>query len=327
MKGQAMTLYSAAFPAALVLVIGVVPLPAGSIFSAPTSADIAKAFAAMKTYDYGDSSTPLRVIDRLINETQGNPPLRLAIEREMVKILESDARLACKQEICRRLWIIGTDVSVPPLGRLLASGDPHLAEAACYALSKHSSPEVAKALHAALGKAKGRSLAAVVTLLGDRRDPECAGKLAVLAGSPDNALAEAAIVALGKMATLQAIQTLKELHAGKIPVRQTASAHALLQAGQELAARGDLPAARAVLEQLTLPTDPPQVRRGALLQRLRLGGRGSQICPGKVEKVGLLAGRQIAPNLAGTGRPLYLSFTYFFAVGPVRPSVWARFTS
>jgi HEAT repeat protein len=240
--------------------------------AAPTAAEIEAAVAAARIFDYGRSCAAWLAIDRLINQTAACPELRAGIEREMVKLLESDATLAAKQEVCRRLWIIGTDASVPALARLLAGPDAHAAQAACYALSRRRWPAAAQALRDALGQARGGGLVAVVNLLGDRRDPQCAGALATLAGGSDDAAADAAIAALGKIATPEAIRALAALHAKRRDGRRTAAAHALLQAGQELAARGKPADARMMWAQLASPSEPAQVRRGALLGQVRTGG-------------------------------------------------------
>ena len=102
-----------------------------------TKAQIEKAVGALAGYDYGRSSKPLRHLERMIGETHANADLRAHLENQLVKLLESDATGAGKQFVCRTLWRIGTDRSVPALASMLL--DDKTAEMACYALASHPS--------------------------------------------------------------------------------------------------------------------------------------------------------------------------------------------
>jgi HEAT repeat protein len=250
----------------------IVAFVAGQAIAVPTAVEIEKAVAAVAGYDFGESRAPLWAIDKVINDTHGSDALRAVVEREMVKLLESGAKFAAKQEICRRLWIVGTDASVPALTQMLANPDARVVEAACFALSRHPSPAVGKALREAIGQARGTGLVAVIRLLGDRRDAQCVDALVTIAAGSDAAASGAAIVAMGQIATPPAAEALTTLHAGDRPERRAVASHALLQAGQELAARGKADEARALFAQLAAESEPPHVCRGALLGRVRLGG-------------------------------------------------------
>lgn len=241
-------------------------------FGAVTAAEIEQAVAAAAKYDEGQSTKPLRALEKLINDTYGRPELRAQIERRLAGVLESDAPLAAKQALCRILWMTGTDASVPALAKMLAGSDPHAAEIACYALSRHPAPAVGAALREALSRANGSARIAIVTLLGDRRDSEGAEAIAALAQGPDAPVSDAAVAALGKIATEAAVKALLDLHKGPDAARSAAAGHALLQAGQELAARGKPADAKAIYEQLSGPAEPLHIRRGALLGRINLGG-------------------------------------------------------
>jgi len=251
---------------------------AGSASAAITEADIEKAVAAIRDYDYGQSRKALLAVEKLINETYGNAKLRARIEKELVTVLESDATFACKQFVCRKLRIIGTDASVPALAKMLASADTHASEAACYALSRHPSPAVSRALRDALVKAKGNGLVAVINLLGDRRDAESAPSLAALATGGDDAAADAAIAALGKIANEHCVKVLADLQKNDNPKRRTAANHACLQCAQELEGRRRLSEAKAIYEQLAASGELEQIRRGARigLARLEKSGAGSK---------------------------------------------------
>jgi hypothetical protein len=235
-----------------------------------TQADIEKAVAAIRDFDYGRSRKALLAVEKLINDSRGNAQLRAVVEDELVKVLESNASLACKQFVCGKLWIIGTDASVPNLAALLESEDGHLVEAACYALSSNPSPRVADVLRRALGRTEGKALIAVINLLGERRDAGSVETIATLSASEDAAVAEAAIAALGKIASEAATKALANLCKSHELERRTWAKHAFLGCAQELEERGKREAAMEIYAGLAAAGEPEEVRRGAHLSLERI---------------------------------------------------------
>ena len=123
---------------------------------------------AVVGYDFGKSATALFELDRLINATHGDGEARSWIEEELAQILETNASLAAKQEVCRRLWRIGTDASLGALGKLLGGDDPRLVAASCYAIGRRPSARADDLLRAALRKAPQPCRAPIENLIGDR---------------------------------------------------------------------------------------------------------------------------------------------------------------
>lgn len=236
-----------------------------------TQADIEKAVEDIRDFDYGRSRKALLAVEKLLNETRGNAELRAAVENELVKVLESKASLARKQFVCQKLWVIGTDASVPNLAALLESEDANLAEAACYALSSNPSAKVDDALRRALSKIEDKALIAVVNLLGERRDAGSVEHIAALTAREDAAVAEAAVAALGKIASDAAAKVLASLRKSDDPERRTWANHAFLQCAQELENRGKREAATEIYTGLAATGESEQVRRGArlALERIR----------------------------------------------------------
>lgn len=169
-------------------------------------------------------------------------------ERKLIAVLESDAPLEGRQEACRQLWRTGTDASVPALEKMLASGDVRVVEAACYALSRRRSEAVSRALRRALNRVHPAALEPVVNLIGDRREAWAASRLAQME-------TDAAIAALGKIATPESVRAL-------MASRRPAAEHALLQAAQELTRRGQPAAAKDIYARLA-GSRTPQIARGA----------------------------------------------------------------
>ena len=236
----------------------------------PTPMEINKTVGALQGYDYGRSTVPWFELDQLINRSHERPEARVRIEQELARLLDAGVSLACKQEICRRLWIFGADVSLPSLEKMLVDSDPHTAEAACYAIANRSSKDADQALRKALGRREDGGLVAVATLLGDRRVAGAAGRLASLAKRGDGEVASAAIAALGKIASPKAREALSHLH-GEGGDKGREASHALLESGRELLAKGQESAAKAVLGPLTAESEPAQVRRGAKLALAEAG--------------------------------------------------------
>ena len=91
------------------------------------------------------------------------------MERELAALLGSDASLAARQEVCRRLWRIGTDSSLDSLVPMLESDDPRVVGAACYAIGRRPSARADELLMAAMRKAPEQCRAPIEHLIEDRR--------------------------------------------------------------------------------------------------------------------------------------------------------------
>lgn len=126
------------------------------------------AVQAVAEYDFGRTAAALFELDRLINASHGDSEARSWIEAELARILESGASLAAKQEVCRRLWRIGTDDSLGALAKLLEDDDPKLVAASCYAIGRRPSARADEALKSALRKAPQPCRAAIESLIEDR---------------------------------------------------------------------------------------------------------------------------------------------------------------
>jgi len=240
---------------------------------APTKAQIREAVGKLAAFDYGKSPDILLAVDGYIDAARGDEELRGAIERELIRIIESDARFAAKQAACRRLLIVGSDASVEALSVMLASKDHKVVEAACYALSGRASPKTKTVLRKALDPAGADpGQAAIITLLGNMRDSESLGALVRSAGSKQPVVSEAAVSALGRIASVDAVASLRKLLTGGDQAKRHAAAAALLQAAQELTGRGKKADAASIYKALAAARVPDHIRRGAFIGRARLGG-------------------------------------------------------
>ena len=148
-------------------------------------------------YKFGESREALTKVADLVTASYGFPSIRLLLEKQFAVILRSDATLECKEFICRQLWIMGTDVSVPELAKMLS--DEKTSDMARYALENNPSPMAGNAFRDALKTAQGKALIGIINSLGERRDRECVEALKSLSTSSDEEVSSAAAAALDKI--------------------------------------------------------------------------------------------------------------------------------
>ena len=117
---------------------------------------------------------------------------------KLVEILkDSNASEFAKAKACQRLAVVGDKTAVAALAALL--GNPKLAHYARFGLEPISHPSADKALRDALGGLEGNLLIGVINSIGRRKDPKALDALAKLMHGNDEAVAEAARAALGRI--------------------------------------------------------------------------------------------------------------------------------
>ncbi|MCY2932242.1 MAG: HEAT repeat domain-containing protein [Planctomycetota bacterium] len=155
-----------------------------------TAVSAADEFEQLPAYKVGQSRTPLT-----------------AIEGKLVAALEApNATFDARQFICRVLRQIGTDRSVPALAKWLT--DPTTSHMARHALERMAGEKASAALRDALGKTTGALRIGMIGSVGVRKDAKAAGLLADLLTDKDAATVEAALKALGRIATPEALGAL-----------------------------------------------------------------------------------------------------------------------
>lgn len=193
--------------------------------------------------------------------------------RKLVAVLQSDAAFYDKARACQQLGEFGDRQAIPALAALLA--DEHLAAYARSGLEGIPDPGAAQALRAAAATLKGNLLVGVVNSLGVLRDPQAVLVLRKLADDPASGATRPALLALGCIATQEAIEILRPALAGGTDARRADAATAcLLAAGQQLA-DGRPEAAAALYDSVRNANVPPLSRaaatRGAIVARQENG--------------------------------------------------------
>ena len=213
-------------------------------------------FEKLKAYDF-QSRTAVQAIYTMIQQA-ADKPQKAQIEQHLITVLDDpSATFAGKQEACRMLWIIGSANSVPSLTKMLT--DEKLSDIARYALERNVDPAAGKALRAALKTTSGRTQLGIINSVGDRGDTEAVASLKPFTTSADSHVSEAAIAALGKIGTDNALAILRSL-----PASNPLVGHAMLRCTEHFAAMGKKAEAQKEYEALAGEKYPPVVRVEAL---------------------------------------------------------------
>ena len=162
---------------------------------------------------------------------------------------------------CKRLAVIGTKDSVPPLAALL--GDDRVSDYARDALESIPDPSADVALREALPKLKGLLLIGVVNSIRRRRDPNAIEPLGELIRGEDAAVAGAAALAAGEISgPLAAKMLVRALGTTKEAVREGVAGGILLCADRMMAE--DRKGALALLDLLSRSDIPNSARIPAM---------------------------------------------------------------
>ncbi len=214
--------------------------------------------------------TPNASTDSLLNvltELGGlvdDPARRAEIEKTIMGYLDDPAcDFLAVQAACNTLGIWGTEKSIPALANLLTQEEP-VSGAARLALERMPYPEAGQALVAALSTAPEANRAGIINSLGERREAVALKPLQPFAKDADAATRNAAIRALGKIGTSDALAALIALDAAQDPVVNDA----LLDCGLILAHNGQSPEAASVFEVLLESTATDSGDRNGALQGL-----------------------------------------------------------
>ncbi len=233
------------------------PAPASS--GAEAGPGAADPFAAALKYTFDQPRTAVMAIEAKIRQTK--PQDLPQIETRLLEIVQSPlATSDAKAWACRQLRQVGSERSAEALAGLLA--DPTLSTYARLALQSIPGSKVDEVLRAAVGRLEGDRKVGVILTLGARADQKAAAGLAPLAGDPNPAIAEAAIVALGQIGTAEALAALERAQ----PPAALRRAHglALVRCADRAAAEGRTAQAAAIYRRHLEPVHDTVVRSAAL---------------------------------------------------------------
>jgi len=202
---------------------------------------------ALRTYDYGQSTAPLLVLERQVGQLSGEPT-RGAIAARLASLLQ-DSKLtpAARLFVCQQLRLVAGPAELPVLASLLQHNET--ADPARLALQSMPGPAVTRALLDALAGDGERRRVGILQTLGARRDPTAVTDTLRLLADPLPSVASAAADALGHMGNAAAADALLALKRADI---QLALEEARLLCAQRLLAAGPHPLALKLYESLAL---------------------------------------------------------------------------
>lgn len=215
----------------------------------------------IKTYDWDQSRLALNEVTEAIKNAHGNKTETANIEKSLLSILESDAKQAGKQFVCRQLSVIGTEQSVPVLAKMLT--DEETSDMARFALERIPSADVDSALREALPKTSGKPKVGIINSLGQRRDKQAVGALSKLVNDSDETIANAAVAALGQIADEQATKALSEAKDKTTGTLKTRVLDSYLLCADKLIAVGKKPQALSIYKELSSKEMPESIRAAA----------------------------------------------------------------
>ncbi|MCA9213786.1 MAG: hypothetical protein KDB27_12015 [Planctomycetales bacterium] len=190
-------------------------------------------------------------------------------EAELIAILASDAPKSEKAITCKHLAVHGTENAVPELAKLLP--DAELTSWARTALEAIPDRAATTALRAGLDTTEGRSLVGVINSVGLKRDTEAVEKLAQLLTVADHDVQDAAAVALGRIANIDARLHLLALLKNDSAEARASAAEGLILIAEQLAELSDAEGAAQAYDSVSKADVPKQRQlegiRGVIVTR------------------------------------------------------------
>ena len=230
----------------------IVALAAVALLSTAATAQVADdVLKAASQYTFGQEFTALNAIAAAVRDPKAD---RAALEAQLLGLLDGESTDDCRRFVLKTLWIVAGEKSVPALAKRLEQPDwSHLAR---YNLERMQAvPAAAAALRDALGRLEGELRLGVIGSLGRAADPGAVEALSHIAdgsdAGSDAAQTAAAINALGRIASAEAVSQLLTLAGGEDETRRRLAADAALLAAEQLTARGKKADAAAVYGRLS----------------------------------------------------------------------------
>lgn len=226
----------------------------------------------LAAYDYGQSEAVLADLRDYVLSHKDSPASREECEVQFQAFLEGKATAAGKLAVCRWLRLVGTEKSVPVLGKMLL--DAESSDMARYALEKIPGDAPTNALLDALTRARGSVKVGLISSLGEKKAAEASPLLGRLLQDRDENQAGAAATALGKIGGSEASRLLSSsLNKTRGELRSRVVS-ALLFCAENLFSERDYAGATSIYDKV-LASHPSEVAKQAALKG-KIGAAGSK---------------------------------------------------
>ena len=210
-----------------------------------------KSLPAASAYEYGQSREPLSDIDEIVRAALNSPEKCKLVEKEFVAFLKTDATLAGKQFICRKLSLIGSKTSVSTLAKMLEADETF--DMALYALEKISSQDVDKIVLKTMEKSEGKKKLGLINTLGIRRYGKSVDKLRNLIYDQNSEIAKASLFALGHIADENATEALSEAYKKTSGPLKSTALNCYLKCADQLVKEGRISQAKSIYRHFLIP--------------------------------------------------------------------------
>ena len=234
---------------------------AGAAWTAEEEMGLEKAFDYLKTYEFGANRAPLNVITAAIRDVGDAPEDLRGLEQRLIA-LAPEATLSGKRYIARQLAVIGTAACVPAMAQWLAQ--PETVNIALRVLETVPDKSAARAIREVAPKLEGTARVGAINSLARRGDIQAVPMLKDLMGAEDEAVAVAAINALGEIGGKDACAAVTQEWAMASGAREAALAEACLLCAERWAAAAETEQAVDLYEKLMHEEQPGHVRAAAL---------------------------------------------------------------
>jgi HEAT repeat protein len=221
-------------------------------------------------YRHNQDHDTVLELQAYIRDHRQAPAERQECERQLLGFLGGDATLDGKWEACRQLRSIGSDASVSILSEMLIREDT--SEMARYALEKVPGSAVDRVFLGALKTSSDKIRLGIISSLGHRGSRAAVADLSRIAAGPDPAAAEAAVLALGGIATEDAAHSLVPLLGSDRERLVLSAAGSILKCAETLRAAGEAERAFPLYRQLLGSDISEPVSRAALQGLIAVSG-------------------------------------------------------
>ncbi len=234
--------------------------------SAVSAQSLDEALAGLKTYKFGDSRLALGVVEEAAINARHDAATKEKLEAAFIALLKTDASIDARRFVCRELEAMGSGASVETLAGLIAEAD--IADYAIWALIAIPDDSALTALMTAASEGPQTQRVNVIHGIARRGSEDAVAGLITLSESPDKAIAEAAIAALGSIGGKGCDPLVVALKAngGKA---DSVLADACLQCGEWMP-EGRSADALAIYDTLYTADNPGHIRAAALSGLVRL---------------------------------------------------------
>ncbi|MBP7933937.1 MAG: hypothetical protein KA354_04740 [Phycisphaerae bacterium] len=222
-----------------------------------------------------DRREPQMAFEKICFEASapGKPAEREALCKALIAKVGPEVAKPARIWLLRKVETIGRDEVVAGLAKLFGDPDADIRETARRALENNPSPGAAGALRAELDKAKDANWqVALINALAFRRDTGSVGMLTRLTESQEDAVALAAVSALGRIADEPALNALAALRRSGRPALKSEVIDASLRGAEALAAGGQADLAAKTYEELDTVGQAENIRVAALTGYARAQG-------------------------------------------------------